>query len=674
MFCKTLNQNLFLNFQLSIMKPLICILLFLGLAWSVQSQTPYPAPYHPKFSSAADNPCYSPGLQAFQVIYYAQGPMVFAQFSDAVSQVRLKRADQPTFSTIAIGGEEKLLPGLVANKDYEVYVLDQCGQYVLGGSFSTAITTAQGIAVSEKMYRALRDFQQQPSVSSVPLGQFLENRQDVAFFEKVYFIQQYFLKGAVIPTFSDQKLPEFRPPTICNCEYVWNILQYVVPGEDLMNGLIKTRSEHQEKQGLGSDYSAFWWWRDTKGAAKWHHLWTEGSKAGGADLGYEMKMGDSSVTFGTQYGQLRYNLLCSNFNQLPEDCKCSTPLRLYWDYDTEVCAFAETHSEGFGNRSAVAAAEDIAIAVLEYDGTNKPYVIEGAVVRTSAECNRTVNSEFWAQAARVALNAAAVVYGLSAGETLTTAQQAIFDEGVKEITDNVDKLIKTPYYSNNGCPDLPGCQRVNVIKGDTLIYLPPNQPINLTLLSNTSLMAGGKRSWFSWSKIRSNFHLTGYIPGGYGIGDGADCCSKKRANWVLASCEGPLSTEEVKVQVGGELGAYSPWPDMPASSFTGVVQILYEVWKTAVNMANCPEGGNFTGGGNDRNTPERDLSATEVPTDYRCRIFDVSGKLLYQGKPDALPVDFKAYLREKMPQVAAGIYFVQAVSTTEKKIFKIFLD
>ena len=91
-------------------------------------------------------------------------------------------------------------------------------------------------------------------------------------------------------------------------------------------------------------------------------------------------------------------------------------------------------------------------------------------------------------------------------------------------------------------------------------------------------------------------------------------------------------------------------------------------------MANCPEGGNFTGGGNDRNTPERDLSATEVPTDYRCRIFDVSGKLLYQGKPDALPVDFKAYLREKMPQVAAGIYFVQAVSTTEKKIFKIFLD
>jgi len=54
------------------------------------------------------------------------------------------------------------------------------------------------------MYRALRDFQQQPSVSSVPLGQFLENRQDVAFFEKVYFIQQYFLKGAVIPTFSDQ--------------------------------------------------------------------------------------------------------------------------------------------------------------------------------------------------------------------------------------------------------------------------------------------------------------------------------------------------------------------------------------------------------------------------------------------------------------------------------------
>ncbi|MCE7924831.1 MAG: hypothetical protein DYG98_17410 [Haliscomenobacteraceae bacterium CHB4] len=618
--------------------------------------------------------CDFPFVRLAPVIHYAQGPAAYVTFTENVGDIRLKRTDEVSFSTIAVAGQEKLFQGLVSNKIYEIQVLNRCGQYVVAGTIDTKTDVQENpILVSPELYEAIRDFQNQSETANTPLGQFLEGRQDVAFFEKIYFIQRYFLNDQPISAFSPTELPDFMPPTICNCKFVFNILQNAVPGE-IVNGEVIPRKEFQPKKRLnGNDNTAFWWNRNTKGAAKWHVLLTEGSKAGGTTHTWQMRMADSTATSGTHYGHLRYNLFCTNYQELPGDCSCNKPLWLYWRYDTEVCAHAEKHPEGWGSKAAVSAAEDVAVAVIRRDGNNIPVVPGGGgrVIRATSECEQTVNSQFWANAATVAINITAVAFGLAAGESPSPAEQQLFNLGLNGLTNSITELINTPYYSANYCENT-NCREENACMGDTLVYMQANQPINLYLFSNSSLLAGGKRSWFSWSRTLSDFYLVGYVPGGYSAQEEPYCCSKKYANWVLGSESGPHTTDELKGEVGVILGAWAPWP-LPLDPWTGAVQIPYEIHSMAVPVVECPNGGGFHGGGDDRNALQ-DGNESVPPNTYRLLVFDASGRLLLQTGQENLPTDFRQYLREIMPFAASGIYLVQALSPSDKKSFKVFLD
>lgn len=657
------------------MKKPILIAAFTGIfAGMANAQTPYPAPYEQYFLDLMADTCDFPVVRLAPVIHYAQGPAAYVTFTENVSDVRLKRTDEISFSTISVAGQEKLFEGLLPNKVYEIQVLNLCGQYVVAGTIDTKTEAIDPILVSPELYEAIRDFQNQTETVA-PLGQFLDDREDVAFFEKVYFIQQYFLDAQPISVFSETALPYYMPPTICNCKFVFNILQNAVPGK-IVNGTILSDVRFQPKQHIsGNDNTAYWWNRNTKGAAKWHQLLTEGSKAGGTDHTWQMRMADSSATVGTQYGHLRYNLVCSNFNEVPADCFCEKQLWLYWRYDTEVCAFAEKHPEGWGSKAAVAAAEDVAVAVLRRDGNNIPIVPGGGgrVIRATSECEQTVNPQFWANAATVAINITGVAFGLAAGESPSPAEQQLFNLGLNGLTNSITNLINTPYYSANYCENL-NCREETPCFGDTLVYMQPNQPINLYLFSNSSLMAGGKRSWFSWSRVLSDFYLTGFVPGGYASEEEMHCCTKKYANWVLASESGPHTTDELKGEVGVILGAWAPWP-LPIDPWTGAVQIPYEIYSMSVPVIECPGGGAFSGGGDDR-AAEKPGHGSEgtLPNIYRLLVFDASGRLLLQTNQENLPADLRLYLREQMPAVPPGIYFIHATSTSDKKSFKVFLD
>ncbi|MCW5924547.1 MAG: hypothetical protein KIS77_19675 [Saprospiraceae bacterium] len=616
--------------------------------------------------------CDFPGVRLAPVIHYAIGPVAYVTFTEHVGDVRLKRTDEFSFSTIAVGGQEKLFQSLLPNKVYEIQVLNRCGQYVVAGTIDTKTEAQDPILVSPELYKAIRDFQNQAE-SATPLGQFLESRQDVAFFEKVYFIQQYFLNGQPITTFSGTTLPHYMPPTICNCKFVFNILQNAVPG-NIANGEIIPRKESQPKKKIsGNDNTAYWWTRHSKGPAKWHVLLTEGSKAGGTEHTWRMRMADSTATVGTHYAHLRYNLLCTNYQQVPADCFCNKQLWLYWRYDTEVCAFAEKHPEGWGGKKAVAAAEDVAVAVIRRDGNNIPIVPGGGgkVIRATSECEQTVNPQFWANAGTLALNIAGVVFGLSSGDTLNQTQQQLFNLGLNGLTSSITNLINTPYYSANFCENL-NCKEENASWGDTVVYMQPNQPINLYLFSNSSLLAGGKRSWYSWSRTLSSYYLTGYVPGGFSSQEEPYCCTKKYANWVLGSESGPHTTDELKREVGIILGAWAPWP-FPSDPWTGATQIPYEIYAMSVPVVECPDGGGLIGEGDDREALKT-KSETALPNTYRLLVFDTSGRLLLQTNQEILPPDLRQYLREKMPFAASGVYLVQAVSASDKKSFKVFLD
>ncbi|MCS6930519.1 MAG: hypothetical protein NZM43_13610 [Saprospiraceae bacterium] len=386
---KTLLKNLFF---------LICVT-FLNNSVFTQTEsdttgTFEETPYTEEFLMLMADTCDYPVVMLSPVIHYTSGPRAYIELSEWVSHVRIREQGAAIFTNLEINGNKKLLNNLAGSKIYEVYTLSRCGEYELAGTINTYSGERDVIEVSSSLYKAITDFQTEET-NSIPFTEYLNGRLDVPFFEKVYFIQRFFLKGALISEFSETNLPEVPTFSECVCSFVFNYTQFAAPGE-MTNGIIVPKSQSQPKEPLhGNPYNAYWWGRETKGAAKWHQLWTEGFKAGSQDARYTMRMTDSLNTFGTQYAQLRYNYFCTNFAQLPQGCECRRQIWLYWRYDTRLGTFAKTLSGGTGSRNSIAAAEDIGLVILKWDGIqNTPYLIDGGVARSAAECNLEVNPEF----------------------------------------------------------------------------------------------------------------------------------------------------------------------------------------------------------------------------------------------------------------------------------------
>jgi hypothetical protein len=542
---------------------------------------------------------------------------------------------------------------------------NSCGDFEEIGKINTKTGPVDQLEISQELYKTITDFQKLGASAPEKFSDFLKNRSDVAFFEKVYFIQQYFMDGAAIPYFSEHDLPKYDFAGNCKCKFVFNLSQFAVPG-DLNSGIITPEIRSQSKTAMdGDDYNAFWWDRHTKGASKWHQLSTEGSRASGSDYEVNIKMADSSnATYGTRYGQLRYNLFCTNYAEVPADCQCEKALHLKWNYDTEVCAFAQSHSEGSGPKNAVSAAEDIGYTVLQRD--NSPAVIlgKGFVARAKSECNgRTVNGQFWAKAAKVALNTAGVVFGLAQGDSLSQIEKQLFQMSLNGLTNSITELIGTPYYTNGSC-DAYNCLTLTSCNGDTVVFMKPNEPISMFVFSNESLMAGGRKSWFSWSRVLSDFYLAGYVPGGNREGENY-CCTDKYANWVLAAATGaPHSTQDLKNEVSGWLSAWNPWDGLPADPFSNLISIPTE-YGALVSHVNCSD----IGVRSDKN------AFIEGDGYYYFSVYDLSGKMIYRAStPQVMPTDLKSYIKGAIPSILPGIYLIEASSSKEHLGRKIFVD
>lgn len=626
-------------------------------------------PYSEWFLSLMEDTCDYPVLVLSPVIHYTFGPRAYIEFSGFVSSIRVREQGALTFSILEINDNKKLLSNLISDKIYEVYTMSRCGEYELAGVINTQDGEKDIIEVSSSLYEAITDFQTD-EIDSIPFTEYLSARSDVSFFEKVYFIQQFFLGGASLSEFSETNLPSIPTLSGCNCRFVFNYTQFAAP-DRLVDGIIKPKIEHKPKESFhGNDYNAHWWGRSTKGAAKWHQLWTEGFKAGAQDNKYTMRMSDSLTTFGTQYAQLRYNYFCTNFAQLPQGCECERELWLYWRYDTRLGTFAKTLR---GSSNALAAAEDIGLVILKRDGIdNIPYLIDGGVARSAAECHRKVNPEFWATAAEVAFNTSFTVYGLVAGTDIPQNILPLFNQGVSGLTSSIQDLIRTPYYSQKNCDAGDDFERT-LCFGDTMILLQANKPVSLFLFSNTGLMAGGKRSWHSWARVLSDFYVVGYVPGGFSHPNARHCCTPKIGNWVLATVPGaPFTMNGLLAQVGNIFTAWAPWP-YPQDPGTNILQLpAYEYHSMSVNVANCDLEGLVDPDGNDQRTHGRDnASNTE---EYEIRLFDFSGRIIFSNKITRSILDIRSHIRTLMPELPTGIYVIHISSSEGTSVRKIFID
>ena len=639
-----------------------------------------------QMKAALDDDCIAPRLQAKAVI---------ATANDAVAYLRFEAMDNnnnPYYYRM-VGGE--LLPATLTTKDvllfehlnlnqkFEIYATNTCAEFGVVATFDTYTGKQDAIEVSSPFYDEIVRFQKQKEETT--LTTFIADEiKGVSFYEKVAFIQQFYLKGQAIKTFSHTELPLVDMTRMmgedCRCDFIFNLTEFAAPAIAEPDGVLENNYQEQPKIPLnGNNDADVWWNRANKGPSKWHALLTEGGSAGSTQLSHTISFSDSTDV-GINYAKLRYNFMCVNYSELPRECECKKPLNLYYRYNSRAEAFAKK-KPGWLNRNGFAAAQDIGITVLTVDGINDPQVLAAGIVRADAKCDYVVNPEFWGNVSELAIDVALIAFGVSNAEISAgfNVDSFAITLGVTNIAQNLSNVITTPYTTSNSCNA--ASASATLCQGDTLVYLVPNEPITLYQYSFSKLTAGGKRSWFSWGHIVSDFYLLGYVPGGYlldTLGEAQElCCTRKIANWILGSCDNPSTNHELKGEVGSILDAFAPWPFADVSNFgTGIPSTDFGWISKSSGAEGCDgikiENGNIIG----------DDSAAEKRVNTSAqfiiiRVFDAIGRLLYQTDidvSDALPLDFNAWLRQVLGSTAvSGIYFVQTLQGDNRDVFKVLL-
>jgi len=193
-------------------------------------------------------------------------------------------------------------------------------------------------------------------------------------------------------------------------------------------------------------------------------------------------------------------------------------------------------------------------------------------------------------------------------------------------------------------------------------------------------MAGGKRSWFSWSRILSGFYAAGLVPGGL-LEEGEDhCCTQQIVSWVLASSEKPLTTAEVADKLGGIFGTegvtlgvpYLP-DNKPKLTEWGVDVVITE--KRCIVQVPGGEtggGGNLVGGGGTEVRSSDGLSSVDA-TDAQLIVFDIAGHIVFKGKSAYDKASAIQYFHERSQSLPDGLYFIQLSNGKSKETIKVFL-
>lgn len=633
------------------------------------------------YLDAIEEKCPAPVSEVAAVVLLQTGATAYLRFAEPSGKQYQLSEVGAGFKDFSTENGAVVLTGLALEKEFTVYAQNGCSESVPVASFSTKTgKKLQGIEVSNAMYGLISLYQslEQPP----PFPQYLGEASAIHIAEKVSFIQNYYLNGRPLPywdgtTYNGYQLPPYPGEQECICQFVLNRSKNITPtdngGERLADGSISPNVEEEGEDhlpGATAGHTKWWAVKSSKGAARYHQLWTEGFKAGGANQSYlidDTNNGSPNFTSATNASLLRYNLFCQNLAYLPEECECEKPLRLYYGYDVEVMTRAEKRNGGVGARSAFAAGHDISAAVFHVDGSNNYGVMRTMDVRHDSECERKVNSDFWANWGLVAIRAAGAIYALR-DPNFTKVDSIIFAASSNNFANALRTAASTNYWASNGCDD--NGQVSGFMSGDTLVNLKPNEPVTLYVFAYGKLQTGGKRSWHATARILSDFYLAGYLPGGPLPNQELHCCSPKIADWLLASIPGaPAGESTLKTRVSTIFTAFAPWNIASNASLLtewghDIVQV-HEDCDLGTDEPGDP--GNVNGGGDDRSN-KTEISVAK----YQYYLFDQTGRFIWQTEAQTPIENAVSYIRHNKIQVETGIYFLRCVngqtSHTEKII------
>lgn len=498
-------------------------------------------------------PVSAPVLGSVNIIRYEGAVTAVVEFksvgNNGVFNLVKKSANGNTEgSVLAYPSEGRLLiNNLQDNSFYDVYGVDSKGTPVVVANINTAPLKRgeDPIAVSDELYRALSTYvaNDKGDGRTQRLDDYIKALPNVSPYEKVSFLQRYLLRGKAIPNTYIGKDPfpfirevidgsdedeNFTDENRCNCEFVINQSAIAIPDAVPFNNSVD--------DSYSSDGNAFGdasrWWMNTRaeGPAKYHLLASDGWKDGNTvyTMRYDFAANGPSSNKMPYFARLSYHLLCVNMpNIVPEKCGCSKTAKVDFSYKTKVSAKATIRNSWWDRRS-FASAQDYSVALItkeKVNSLNDVQVLDAGLISAQSKCSGGVSPLIISDGLQIVWGVIKTVKSAKTGNFSETSDQV--DNLITKINSVLEKVFKEQECEqaiSEGTPLL----------GGTTLAIEPNDPVSVILLSGSSMVTGGKRSWDSKAEVTSNFHLAGVLLGSNPDPITSHCCTDYAAQWVWA--------------------------------------------------------------------------------------------------------------------------------------------
>lgn len=541
---------------------LLCLsFTFVNAQQDVNSPDPDPAATitpNPVLQAPYLGQTYSSILKSASAVYYTDGIQVAVEFAGvAPTSVTLSDATNAANNkTSATAAGQALFFGVSPNRNFEIRAYVD-GQFRTIGTLSTSpYSIGAPIEVSEALYSSLSKYVT-PAQQTTKLSDYLLGQSQISLIEKTAFVQKYFLKGVVLPAsirgqypseMIKQSVTQSMGEGDCLCNFVVKNVAFANPDAILGDYDIQDVSY---SSGFNFYNSASYRYRGSKykGPAKDQFLNNAGQLAGNKRRNESWSTGEEGSY--NSYASMSYHFLCLNFNQLPSNCACEKQVKFSFGYNTSVEATSNTGGPlCILEQDAAARSQDWAVALLtreKQNDVNDVQIFAANSALAESSCNGGVP-------------VGVVLDAISIGKDLIQILKGVKSEGIGSLFEALDEIIGKLGNVLTQITAIQDCSNAiveNVLfNNSTVVTMQPNDPITFLLISGSNMSVSGVRCWDSTAKIKSSFHLTGLLLGGYPNESDLHCCSDYVAQWLFASQRGDDSS--LQNAISGYLGLNGP--------------------------------------------------------------------------------------------------------------------
>ena len=478
---------------------------------------------------------------------HAEGFVEFAKSEQSDEYKFFIKSDDRETQVSSVRDNKIYFDNLPLDRVITLYYTNRCGEEIALAALETTVNDQSYIKVSSKeIFDLTNDWANQKEGKNIGLDQYILSLEGVDRYEKLSFIQDFFLNDNPYPRdVTDESILRSikegsRGGDECNCKTLeLTTREILTPGGVSLANTTFSAGQPVHDEGRFSKSNSLWFYDAVAtGPSKKVSLFgfMRGCKGDG-DKSIITQNGNGK-TGSPLIARLKYSLICVGVQQNPGKCDCEKAVEVAYRYDTKLKTNAITFKGWCATKDAYANAEDWAGLITEdSDGVAVKH-LEG--VLSNSRCSKTVNPDFIIAVGAMAFSVATTIATSGAAAPLLAALEPQFNTAVH-----------TQIYSVNNCTSQNTTQ--TLLNGKTTLKLKPGKIAAATLFSFDAVNIGGYNAFDNNASINSNFYLSTMIPGGSG-GELKSCCVAPKGDWLSASMDGPLSNSELMQHVNSFLG------------------------------------------------------------------------------------------------------------------------